>query len=104
MVFTVKGPAQMFKRIGNTTCKWVNLDPPRLLRRQERLLKREIIDPRSVLSQNQHLEKMRSRRLLTSAKQTLSEPTALLAHLFPKALATVSSKLVAPSVLHQQRV
>ena len=52
----------MLQRIGNTTCKWVNLDPPRLLSRQERLLKREILDPRSVLSQNQHLKKMRSRR------------------------------------------
>ena len=39
------------------------------------------------------MDKLRSRRLLAFAKQTLSEPTALLAHLL-KALATVPSELV----------
>ena len=70
------------------------------------MLRREVINPRSASCRNHVFMTCGPLRLLTSAKQTQSEPQALFASVcpfLPKALATVCSKMVAPSVLHQER-
>ena len=37
LVFTIRGPSKEIRHIGIATCKWLNLGPPRFLRRQQRI-------------------------------------------------------------------
>ena len=77
-VFRVRGPSRKIKR----------LNLPRLLRQQQqqRMLRREIINPRSVSCRSHVFLTCGTLHLLTSAKQTHSEPQALFAHFFQRLL------------------